>query len=366
MKIAIIETAHFQYAITISELFPEAEKLIFTTEDYQNRIKNYCDHISNFSYCTISSVANNYKEIIERIINENIDLLFINPIFNSYNELNKLVKSVSCQKVLTTHNINTWFNGRFWSPASFMDRVNMKSIIKNCDYIAVEDFIYEHLTSTKDKRTISNQFIYIPFTIYHPGRKSIYTKPDEKLRIVLTGQIDGARRRYEIALEVIEYFANRSNEIHFTFAGRSYGEYGREIQNKLDKIDAKTPYYVAYFPDDSTAEMFRETMEISDVVLSMSNLTFAGMGTTEYIGKTKPTAAIHDMMTFELPGLLPKHLKVPKNLTGSVFNYSTGQDIIDFFEEILTNRMILNEYKKKAAENSLNFTPEKIRKQLPF
>lgn len=366
MTIAILETAHFQYAITQSELFPESKKIIFATIDDQAKINQYCDHIQNYEFVTIESIAKNYRQIAAFITDNRIDLLLISPVFEHYVQLNKLLKLVRCTVVLTTHNINTWFHGRFWSPRSLQDKIVMRSIANKCDYIAVEDFIYNHLTSTQDKLTKRYKFIYIPFTIFHPGRETKYTKPDDKLRVVLTGHLDGARRRYEMALATIDHFKDRSDRIHFSFAGRAKDEHGRAVVSKLDEMNASYPNYVNYFNDQSTAEMFRYEMEVSDLVLSMSNLTFKGMGTLEYIGKTKPTAAIHDMMTYELPGLLPQHLLVPENLVGSVFNYTDTAEIIAFIEELLAEPEKLNKLKAKAAENSLNFTPDKIRQQLPF
>jgi hypothetical protein len=90
------------------------------------------------------------------------------------------------------------------------------------------------------------------------------------------------------------------------------------------------------------------------------------MGTLEYIGKTKPTAAIHDMMSYELPGLLPGHLEVPKNLRGSVFNYQSVDDIIQFLNELLKDSEKLADLKETASKNSLNFIATEIRKGLPL
>ena len=300
------------------------------------------------------------------IKSENVDLLLISPLFDSYGAVNRIVKKLTCKKVITTHNINTWFNGRFWSPNSFMDRVNMRSIIKNCDYVAVEDFIYNHLKSTNDILFRKFKFIYIPFTLFHERKERKYFKNDNVLKVVLTGAIDGDRRRYEDVIEVIKHFSNRSKEITFSFAGRAKGEYGTSIKQKLSEIKSRHPDLVSFFEDDSTADMFKKEMETSDLVLSTSRTTFSGMGTVEYIGKTKPTAAIHDMMSYELPGLLPGHLKVPQCLEGSAFNYQDVKEMIGLIEGLLKDPEVLAGWKHKAAQNSLNLTARVIRKQLPF
>jgi|TARA_B110000879_G_scaffold211061_1_gene302660 hypothetical protein len=366
MKIAILETGHFQYALTQTEVFSECDITYFTTEEIRTQMIDYSPELLNKNYEIIKSIASSYQSIIDKLNKDKFDLLLISPVFDSYSELRKIVKSINCKIVLTTHNINTWFNGRFWSPNSYKDRVNMRSIIKHSDYIAVEDFIFNHLKSTNHRYFQENSFIYIPFTIFHESEIRKYAKEDDRLKIVLTGHIDGDRRRYEDIVEVINKFIGRSDQITFSFAGRAKGEYGIQIKKQLIDIQNSDAKLVSFFEDDSTADDFRREMETSDLVLSMSTKTFKGMGTVEFIGKTKPTAAIHDMMSYELPGFLPSHLKIPTNLEGSVFNYNSISDLSEMINEILENRTLLKQYQDKAKENSLNFTATEIRKNLPF
>jgi len=364
MKVAILETGHFQYALTQLEVFSECEVFIITTANIKKDMLDYSGEISNRTYYIIENISKNAGDIIKIIEDEKVDLLLISPVFDSYDTLKRIVKRVSCTKIITIHNINTWFHANFWSPNSFLDKINMKSIIKHCDYVAVEDFIFNHLKSTNDMLFQRYKFLYIPFTIFHESKERKYKREDNRLKIVLTGAIDGDRRRYEDVLDVIEFFSDRSNEIQFSFAGKPKGEYGFRIQNKLIEIKKQYPHLVSFFDNSSTADMFRKEMETSDLVLSTSTKTFNGMGTLEYIGKTKPTAAIHDMMSYELPGLLPSHLTIPPNLLGSVFNYTSFDDLKNIINRLLDDQSIIQKWKSKAKENSLNFTAKKIRKQL--
>jgi hypothetical protein len=366
MKIAILETGHFQYTLTQSAIFSDCEQVIITTENMYKDMLEYHPGMEKFQYDFITSIEKDEQKIVSILENNQIDILMISPVFDSYAALRRIVKKARCIKILTTHNVNTWFNGRFWSPNSFMDRVNMRSIIKNCEYIAVEDFIYNHLKSTNHKYFQKHKFLYIPFTIFHEAKQRKYSKKDSRLKIVLTGAIDGDRRRYEDVIQLIEKFKNDSDKLCFSFAGRRKGDYGTMIQNKLKEIKEVFPELIYFFDDNSTAEMFREEMETSDLVLSTSTKTFKGMGTVEYIGKTKPTAAIHDMMTYQLPGLLPSHLAVPTNLQGSVFNYKNVDHLIELVKSLLIDKKTLDLWQEKAKSNSMNFTAKEIRKGLPF
>ncbi len=367
MKITIIETGHFQYALTQAEIFSEAEITIITTDQAKKDMLDYFPDSIKYKYILITSITKDEKRIIDHFEQEKVDLLLISPVFDSYSALNRIVKRIkNCKKVLTTHNINTWFNGRFWSPRSYLDRTNMLSIINNCDFIAVEDFIYNHLKSTNHPYFLKHNFLYIPFTIFHESKRRKYVKENDTFKVVLTGAIDGDRRRYEDIIEVIHFFSTTNFNITFSFAGRAKGEYGLRIQQQLQTIKSSSPLLVSYFDNHSTVDMFRYEMETSDIVLSTSTKTFKGMGTVEHIGKTKPTAAIHDMMTYELPGLLPSHLNVPQNLKGSVFNYQSTEDLKKILVNLLDNPTLLTQWKAKAKENSLNFTAREIRKGLPF
>jgi len=366
MNLAILETSHFQYTITQAEIFADANISIITTAKIKHDIIDYAPETASFTFHIIQSIAANEKEIIQVLSDNQIDTLLISPVFDSYAALNRIVKTITCRKVLTTHNINTWFNARFWSPNSLRDRLNMRSIIRHSHHIAVEDFIYNYLKNTNHPYFRKHHFIHIPFTIFHPHKTPKYHKTDTLFRIVLPGYIDGDRRNYNDILKVITHFAQFQTQITFLFAGRAKGDYGMMIQQKLKDIKSKNPGLVSYFDDDSTADMFRHAMETSDIVVSASNKTFRGMGTTEYIGKTKPTAAIHDMITYQLPGLLPSHLLIPENLKGSAFNYSSVEDLIQILSNLLNNPALLSDWKQNAKQNSLHFTPQIIRKNLPF
>ncbi len=366
MKVAILETGHFQYAITLTAIFSDCELLVITTNEIRKQIYEYFAETEKWSYEIIDSITEDGQRIIAILQEEKVDILLISPVFDSYSALRTIVKTVNCKKVLTTHNINTWFNGRFWSPNSLRDRLNMQSIIRHCDYIAVEDFIFNYLRSTNHSYFKKYCFICIPFTIFHGSQQKKFFKEDNSIRIALTGHIDGDRRRYEEIIDVIHHFMSRQLALVFSFAGKAKGEYGLKIQQQLRQIKSVDNKIVTFFEDHASAEDFRREMEIADVVISTSTLTFRGMGTTEYIGKTKPTAAIHDMMTFELPGFLPSHLTIPQNLEGSVFNYYSTQELITMIESVIDNRSLLDEWKRRAEKNSRNFTATEVRKNLPF
>lgn len=368
MKVAIIETDHFQYGLTQSAIFEGHELLYFVTQNIKNEMHQYHPELCKGKFIVIESLSKGADEIIATCSSEKTELLLLSPVFHGFEAVLKIAKNISCTKVITIHNLNFWLNSRYRTPHAYRERKIKQKIVKCFDYIAVEDFIYNHLKNNERELFEQYKFLYIPFTIFHEKKTKKYHKTDTALKVVLPGSIHKDRRRYENTIEVINHFAKKNANITFSFAGKALESYGKLVVYHLEEANKIKPGIASYFPTDKeiVPDMFLKEMETSDIVLSTSTIEFKALGTTEYIGKTKPTAAIHDMMSFQLPGLLPSSLTIPENLKGSVFNYSSAGDLINILQELLDNPELLNEWKKQAEKNSYYFTAEQIRKNLPF
>lgn len=368
MKIAIIETDHFQYGLTQAALFEGSEILFFVTESIKNDMHRYQPELCNGTFIVIENLEKGAKDIITICSREKINLLLLSPVFNSFEAVLEIAKKISCTKVITIHNLNFWLNSRYRTPGAYHERKLKQAIVKCFDYIAVEDFIYAYLKNENKELFKKYKFLYIPFTIFDEKKLKTYTKSSSILKVVLPGSIHKDRRRYENALEVIKHFAHKNAAITFSFAGKALEEYGLSVVQQLNEANQIQPGIATYFPTNQeiVPEMFLKEMETSDLVLSTSTTEFKALGTTEYIGKTKPTAAIHDMMSFQLPGLLPSSLIIPENLQGSVFNYANAQDLIFILQDLLDHPEKLNTWKNQAQKNSYYFTAKEIRKNLPF
>jgi len=368
MKVAILETVHFQYGLTQSELFEEHERYFFVTQEMHDKMHEYNKCLCVGRFIIISSVDISCEYIIKFCQEEKIDLFLISPIFDSYSSILKIIRNIDAKVAITIHNLNFWLNSRFRTLKYYKERKLKQAIVKESDYIILEDFIYNYVKNHKKKLFNKYNFLYIPYTIFHKREGKKHFKNNDNLKIVLTGGIHKERRRYETILKVIHFFAQKKMNITFSFAGRPIAEYGKWVVSELDKANEVCPGIATYFPVEGTItpDMFLHEMETSDLVISTSTNVFNALGTKEYIGKTKPTAAIHDMMSFQLPGLLPSHLIIPENLSGSVFNYSNYEELKNIIQILLDKPELLKEWKNKAESNSLFFTAEEIRKRLPF
>lgn len=370
MKVAILEYDHFQYGLTISELFKGHEKIFFTPARIETEMREYNSVLCDGTFYETPTLAISKDTIVTVCMNEKIDLLFINPIFDSFPETLEIIKKIPCKKIITIHNLNYWLNPYYRSPKGWLEKKTKKTIVSLCDYIAVEDFMFEYIKNERPKLFNKFRFLNIPFTLFHPNNQAPPNVElgERNLRVVLTGSIHKDRRDYSEILEIIHEFANEKQAISFSFAGKAIGEYGLNVIEKLKAANEILPGIADYFDPnkESTPEQFRHEMENADLVLSTSTTEFRAFGRIEYIGKTKPTAAIQDMLSFQLPGLLPKHLKVPKNLEGSVFNYQNKSELKSLLLNLINQAELLLKWKEKAQENSLNYTATEISKTLPF
>lgn len=369
MKVAILETVHFQYGLTQSEVFHDAEKVFFVTDELYRPMHDYDASLCDGEFVIIKSLAEAEQQIIDKCNNEGVDILLISPIFKEFESLYRIVRSTRCTKVITIHNMNFWLRSFFRTPKYYRERKLKQAIVKACDYIAVEDFLYHHIRTQQPELFSRYKFLYIPFTLFHPRPPSRYVKDDpSKFKVVIPGQINPARRRYGEVIEVIHHFAKAKAPIAFSLPGRPVGDYGQWVVDELAKANREHPGIAYAFPAEGTVttDMFLREMETSDLVLSASSVVFRDLGTKETYGKTKAPGAIYDMMTFQLPGLLPAHLGVPHNLTGSAFTYGPAAELTRLLETAMRDTGTYMQWKRKAEGNAYNYTAEAVRKQLPF
>lgn len=368
MKVAIIEINHFQYGLTMSEVFEDCERFFFVTQDMYDKMNQYDSELCKGEFLIIEDIEKSCEEIIRICNKEAIDLFILNPIFDKFESALKICENIFCKKVITIHNLNFWLNSRFRTYKYYKERKLKQKIVASVDYIVVEEMVYDYLKNHKPILLKNHKFLSIPFTLANKEKIKKYQKENNLLKIVLPGSIHKDRRRYEAVIEVIHLFAEKQADISFSFAGKAVEDYGKWVVSELDKANEKHSGIANYFRADEliTPDMFLKEMETSDLVLSTSAKEFKALGTTEYIGKTKSTGTVHDMTCFALPGLLPSHLSIPNKLNGSAFSYAGADELKEILQGLLDNPKLLQDWKEQASINSTFFTATEIRKNLPF
>ncbi|MFH2141730.1 MAG: N-acetyl sugar amidotransferase [Bacteroidota bacterium] len=368
MIVAIIDFDHFQYALTISELFNGYEKLFIVSNEIHKSMIVYSPELTDGEFIIIeeTDLGNNISTISKILNDKKVDIISINPIFKCFKEFYKLINSLKGEILFTVHNLNFWFRPKFRTPWTYYERIIKKKILKKVTYIAVEDFLFQYITNENPDFLKGYNFVYIPFTLFSEIKTSLPAKSNNRLKVVLPGAIDKFRRQYDDVLEVVNRFAAINTPITFSFPGPVFEEYGQMVISRLAMANKINPGIAIFFNEKPTTEQFKYEMQTADIILSTSIRYFDGFGTREYIGKTKPTAAIHDMMSFELPGILPAHLNIPENLKSSAINYIGSDDLFEHLNGLINDGKKLEMLKSAAKINSRKFSAEKIRVNLPF
>lgn len=369
MKVAIIETIHFQYGLTIAELFEHHDKIFFVTQDVNDQMHAYAPDLCKGQFIIIESVGEAYKRIIEVCNQEPVDLLFLNPIFKDFQAIHEIAVQAKCEKVITIHCLNFWFRARFRTPKFYRERKLKQKIVARFDHVATEELVFNHVRGSNDRRYKDRSFLHIPWTLFRPTDHSSPTRQyPGRIHVVMPGMIDRTRRSYEDLITIIDRFADQHAPLTFSFAGLAIGDHGKWVISKLDEANRKHEGIARYYPlgSTNTAERFRHEMATSDVAISTHNIMHTALGTPEYYGKTKATGFTCDIVSYQLPGLLPAHLKVPPGLVGSAFNYSSFAELEQLLIQLLAEPETLRRWQDQAKLNSQHYTAEVIRKNLPF
>ncbi|HRO39474.1 MAG TPA: hypothetical protein PLV70_00725 [Flavobacteriales bacterium] len=366
MKVVIIETVHAQYGITQSELFHDAEQTFFATAAIKARMQALAPGLGDERFILINSVDEACERIIRYCNEQQVNLLSISPLFKDFESVLRIAQEVKATTALTVHNLNYWFNARYRTWKYYRQRRLKQRITHACDHILVDDGILDHIRTERRDLLRRHNFLMVPFTLFHPGKEiGADRAPAEtgRVKVVLPGSIYAMSRDYGQVLEVIDRFAKEGAPISFSFAGPAVGAYGLEVVGRLEQANEAQPGIARFYPTGAlpTAEMFMDEMSTADLLLSPLHAEFRALGTTEYYGRTKVTGAMGDMITFRLPGLLPAHIPVPPGLTGSVFHFSTADELHGLLAKFLHSPDTLQLAREKARSNSLHYTAEAIR-----
>ena len=116
MKIAILETIHFQYGLTQSAIFEGHELHFFVTEHIKNEMHQYQPELCKGTFHIIKDLEVSADEIIAICNKLNIELLLLSPVFEFFDGVLKIAKNIPCKKVITIHNLNFWLKSRYRTP----------------------------------------------------------------------------------------------------------------------------------------------------------------------------------------------------------------------------------------------------------
>lgn len=366
MKVVIVETVHAQYGLTQAELFHEAQKVFFITKKVGDQMHALGPGLCEGRFITIRDVGEACQEIISYCNREQVDLLSFSPIFSHFESVLRIAEEARVPTAITIHNLNYWFNARFRTWKYYKQRRLKQRLLEAFDHIVVDEGLLTYLKNERPRLFRKHSFLAVPFTLFHErGPLRHKRSPDEqgRLKVVLPGSIYQESRNYQAVLEVIERFAMEKSAITFSFAGPAIGEHGRQVVERLEQVNQRHAGIAIHYPLEipATSDLFEREMETADVLLSPLNAVFDALGTREYYGKTKVTGAIGDMITYQLPGIIPEYIPIPPGLKGSVFHYSTSHELFQLLNRLMGESHALQQVREQARANAYHYTAEVVR-----
>jgi len=352
---------------------PNTEVTLFTTPEIFSLVES---HLTNKDEYRIvlkedSESINDFLRRVQEICDTEIDVLFVNTIQESCKDLPHYFKfKPRCRMVLTVHDANTWLNQRLTvdvtKPVRTIDTFLSTMFIKknvlpkfdavNVIYPPIKDYIITHKLYEKPVFTL-------PFTFFNESTKISYPKPDEKMQVVVPGEIIQARRDHETVLDAFEQLLpHYSEKVSLCLLGRPRGGYGQQIINRCKALKTKG-YDVTWFDAFVPEETYDTILRGCSLVIAPIKLETTGLGVIkETFGKTKASGAPFDAIQYAKPLVVPSGLQLLKETGSSTLQYTDVQHLVQILRDVMETKGRLEELQHRAQENSQKFSLDVLQK----
>lgn len=366
MKIVIYDTQHYEMVNVLFNIFDIEgnELLLLIDEKVYRKLSNNAstaDKIRRQQF-VIKQNGNSmsfYSECEHRTKEFSPDFMVMNTIDKDYKLLWRFLKKVNFPYLVTLHNINTWLNTPFTLNSKALSNYYYRNkIVRKSTLLAVQEELFTKFI--KDHKLYSRKVVTIPHTLKEVESTQVENK---KIRVSLPGAIDGWRRNYDFALEVIEKVNDKSDQFQFIFLGQVIGNEGEKYFERIKELQ-KRGLEVEHYYDEKSNVTFDKQMQTSDLVFLPLKVNTKYEGINEIYGTTKVTGVIYDMMRFAKPGVVTSEMVIPPTMSSSLLPYDSADQLVEILISLSSNRENLMELKKKAALNSEYYRLENIRNRL--
>jgi hypothetical protein len=389
--IEIMETGHIVLAETLCRIFcfdPRNQVFLFTIEKHSGNLKHLCDQYPNLNLVVNPSKKD--EEIFLKKVNDFVlDRVYVVTLIKYFRELSQW--KIDTRLFLIVHNLDEWFNISFSEGfqkfiSATLKNHNLKMLIYsfkvNFIYPGYKKRILDKVKQTRGRLVVLSESIrkellrinidipvdVIPFSVYDPSLLNLReeTNSGKPLRICVPGILSQYRRNYIGFLDIIEnQMFGYKNKFIVDFLG------GVHLDNPLDNSELiidrieqlkSQGFLIIIHPVQfiSPSEYDHELSE-ADVILGNMNVV---LNKFSMYGKTKETGLPFAMIKAAKPGILPDGYMLPEELSSSTVLYHDLQDIGRILIDLINNRRLVENLKKKALENSKHFSPEVIYNQL--
>lgn len=348
MRIGIIEISgwHYEYFDTFCKVFSNEIQEIYTLRKYEQQIDKEKIKRTTFlkkrgNYISIISL---YK-CIKKINESNSDFYFILTSDCNYIFLFFLVLLTNKKIIITLHNINSWMK----KPKDLKNKIKyffkMKILEKVYGINVIADNLREYLIK---EYNYSKMITVIPYTFFKEIKNS---KPNESEKIIsIPGSADLNRRNYDQIIEL----ANIREDIKIYLLGRKTLEFNR----KYKVLPKNVISFENYISQEEYEKIILKSMFLLGPTIKKQ---LREREYEEEYGYSKESGFMFSQITYSKVGVVPKYIEVDSRLKSSTFQYESLTELLQVIEKIEKNT---KDFNKKAKENSLFFTKEKIRSEL--
>jgi len=340
---------------------------VFTTKKLYNNLKTYITKSEEYNF-VIKKQNENFKTFlkrVEKICNNEIDLLFINTIKEFPNDLITYINfRPKTKTILTIHHVNTWLKSKLIFNMEKIRRTIQTNIcsmlipsfvLSKFDAINV---IYPPLKEHIEKNMYySNMVFKLPFSIYENNGTKKKKKHDDKIKIVSPGIIKEHLKDYSDVIQAFEQiFKKYKSKIKLYILGNPADNYGKKIYNEFNKMKQKG-YDVETFNGFIPEKTFNKILKESDLLLVPLKLkTRSNTEIEETYGLTVGSGVIFNAIQYAKPIIVPEEFNMIAELNSSTKKYKNGKELEKHLTNLISNKDELNNMNKEALNNAEKFS----------
>jgi glycosyltransferase involved in cell wall biosynthesis len=255
-------------------------------------------------------------------------------------------------KLLGVHNINV-FQHRHGRTLRFA----IKHLIRRLILLRVDgvNLLSEAIGAEWSSREPGIPALYIPFSCFVPAE--LHHLPSERFIIVVPGGVDHRRRDYATVLEAcLTVKREVGHSFELVLLGKVKTDEDAEFIRRYDELSDCLTWYEAFVPE----ETYDSIMQKASLIIGPNKPSVMFEDTVEYYGLTKESGISFAMISYALPGALPRDLPAMRELEASTVRYGSSRDLADTIVRVVRDGQYRTSLKRRALEVSRMFTPEAV------
>ena len=365
MKVAILETEHFEGAFPVIKLFdiPGNEITVYTSPETHKRFVDlFRNEASRYQWAILPARGKFrfFYSLYKKLKKHKPGIFYINTISDNHFLYAFVLRMLKLTRVImTVHDINCLFQSRSsWNFRQAIIHRGKRWLLNQVnEFNVVADTMMNYL-QTKTRQKIHN----IPGAVF----ENRYTPQaiDGSLRIVVPGSLDKRRRDYDQVFELAGLANKAKLNLVIVLLGGYTGQYGKGVIARADAF--KSGYCQILFYDTRVVDQdeFDRQMDIAHFVFIPSAINTRICGDIpEVYGITKSSGNIFDVIKHAKPFIVPAALTISPHLQTSCFKYESLNDIIAILISIIHSPAEYKNQEQPALENARNYTIEKVRER---